>query len=329
MPKMSGAELLQKVVELYPHIIRIILSGHSDQEMILKATRTAHQFITKPCKPEVIVQKIRKAIDLRKSLHSEELASLVNGVKNLPAIPALYLKLEHELKSNGASIKAIGKIISEDMTMSAKILQLVNSAFFGLRYNISDPVQAVSLLGINVVKSLVLYIKIFSDSMQINSEYISIDDTSRHSLLVAQAAEKIYLAETNDKLLSKEAFVAGMLHDIGKLIIIQVPNYDKLISVEINTNGCSLEEAEYKCFGVSHAEVGAYLLGIWNIPDHLVEAVAFHHNKFDDNMVSIANVVRYSNYYINMNSVKENKVPEKLLEIPFTKWKELLDEICN
>jgi putative nucleotidyltransferase with HDIG domain len=184
-----------------------------------------------------------------------------------------------EIQSPDTSLKKVGYIISQDVSMSAKILQLVNSAFFGLPQKITNPQQAAVYLGIDTLKTLILSVNVFSSFTEdAESCGFSLADLQKHSVMVGRLARDIAFAEMADKEVAEEAMIAGILHDIGKLILLKVPRQYKKVMDFIEKSGCDQVEAEYAVMKTSHAELGAYLLGLWGIPDIIVEAVAFHHN---------------------------------------------------
>jgi putative nucleotidyltransferase with HDIG domain len=279
MPKMDGIELLNIVMKRYPEIVRIILSGYSDREMIMRSVKSAHKFLVKPCSAETMKYTIERAYKLQDLLRSETLRKIVARIRKLPSLPKLYSLIVAEMQSEEASLKKVGYIISQDISMSAKILQLVNSAFFGLPQKIADPQQAAVYLGIDTLKALVLSIHVFSSFTE-DSEFFwfSLADLQKRSIMVGRLARDIARAEKADAKVVEEALVSGILHDIGRLIMLKIPEQCRMIMDFIERTGCDLVEAEYAVMKASHAELGAYLLGLWGIPDNVVEAVAFHHN---------------------------------------------------
>ncbi len=279
MPGMSGAELLTKVMELYPQTIRIILSGHADREMILKSVKTAHQYLSKPCDADVLKSTILRACSLRDKMSNDVMKQLVSRMESLPSLPTLYNEIMEELQSPDSSMKNVGKIIEKDIGMSAKILQLVNSAFFGLPRQVSSPSQAVSLLGLEVVKSLVLSVQVFSQFDKTKLKNLSLDSLWNHSEAVGHYSKKIYEMESEDKNFISYSLIAGFLHDIGKLIFMInfSEEYDEMIA-KANVEDILLSEIENDYFGVNHGELGAYLLSLWGLPDLVVEAIAHHHH---------------------------------------------------
>jgi HD-like signal output (HDOD) protein len=224
---------------------------------------------------EKIYDAVERACRLRDMLSAPELLRIITGIKTLPSVPRLYNQLLEQLQSETTSSQDVGNIIAQDAAMTAKILQLVNSAFFGISDNISSPQKAVTILGINTIKSLVLGIQVFSEYQGLRNLPVSVDVIWKHSLYVSNLA---FMIARNLNLSSKEredARVSGVLHDVGMLLGFQIPGYFQ--HVRFTKYGQSVIETEYQFLGTSHAEMGGYLLGIWGLPNTIVEAVTFHH----------------------------------------------------
>jgi DNA-binding NtrC family response regulator len=148
MPGMDGAQLLNEVRERFPQTVRMVLSGQCDREAILNSVGPTHQYLSKPCDAEQLRSKIGQAFALRDLLENPVVQKVVSQLKDIPSLPALYQQILEELRSRDPSPAKVGKLIAKDMGMTAKTLQLVNSAFFGLRCHVSNPVQAANLLGL-------------------------------------------------------------------------------------------------------------------------------------------------------------------------------------
>lgn len=278
MPGMTGAELLVEVMKHYPETIRIVLSGHADQDLIMKSVAVAHQYLAKPCDAETFKATVMRATQLRALLADANLKHLVSQMGRLPSVPSLYLELKQELQSPEASIHKISRIISRDPAMTAKILQLSNSAFFARRREISDPVDAVSYLGLDCIQHLFLSVQAFSQFESAECSGLSIDGLWQHSVAVATLSKKISKMEHADQRVTEASFTAGLLHDIGKLLLAsRLPNNYREAVARSQTQKVPLWQAEGEAMCASHAEVGAYLLGLWNLPEPIVEAVAYHH----------------------------------------------------
>ncbi len=219
MPGMNGAELLEVVQRDYPDTIRLILSGQAETESVMKALGVSHQFLSKPCDAEVLQGTISRAFALRNLAGSEPVKALVARINKLPTLPSSYQKLVDILKSPNSSIEDVAEVISTDPAMTARLLKLVNSAYFGLQKPVADVARAGALLGLDRIMALVLGQGIFSDCEAPKVEGFSMEALWQHSVSTAAAAHRIAVAENMDRDVVTSAFLAGMLHDIGKLVL--------------------------------------------------------------------------------------------------------------
>jgi HD-like signal output (HDOD) protein/ActR/RegA family two-component response regulator len=278
MPGMNGAQLLTEVLKESPRTARIILSGYAEQEAVAKCVGAAHQFLLKPCDVMTLRSTLSRVLALDVFLENERLKSLVAQMGSLPSVPSLYFKIIQELQSPGATVDGIGEIIAMDPAMTAKLLQLVNSAFFGISRKISNISEAVQFLGVNTVRSLALTIHAFSCFQTNAFPEFSFDRLWNHSMTVGTFAKKITQAETADRAMIDESFIAGLLHDVGKLMLAaNLASQYKEAFAMARERKIPLIDAEHAVFGATHADVGAYLLGLWGLPIPIVEAVALHH----------------------------------------------------
>jgi putative nucleotidyltransferase with HDIG domain len=275
----NGLDFLSTVREKHPQSVRIILSGYASQDVILQSVNIAHQYLAKPCDDETLKETIGRAFMMKELLDDDALKQVVSKIDSLPSVPSLYLELVEELKSENASIDKIGKIISNDMGLTAKILKLVNSSFFGLRQHITNPARAVSLLGIDLIKAIVLTAGTLEKFQHLKYPGFSIEQMWEHAMRSAVFAKII--AKNDAKLQRKDvdtAFMAALLHDIGKLLIAaHMPTRFAEILALVRQQGRNMNDAEMDIIGTSHAAVGAYLLGLWGLPDQIINAAAFHH----------------------------------------------------
>jgi HD-like signal output (HDOD) protein len=279
MPGMDGADFLAIVMKKYPKIVRFILSGHSDRELIMKSIGSTHQFLTKPCDAETLKNAVSRALALRTLLTDDTMKELVSHMKTLPSLPTLYLELIRALQLPETTMTRIGEIISKDVGMTAKILQLVNSSFFGLSRHVSTAEHAAKLLGAEIIKAVVLSVQIFSRFENSPQSGLDLDVLINHSLCVGSFAQKISQGQGQHPKIVDNAFIAGMLHDAGKLILAEnLPQKYSQAMALARTKHLMAWEAEREIFGATHAEVGAYLIGLWGLPDNIVEALAFHHS---------------------------------------------------
>jgi putative nucleotidyltransferase with HDIG domain len=258
------------------------MSGYADSEQIAQCLGATHQFIAKPFELSLLRSTITRVCSLDSCLLDERLKILVAQLRTLPSLPSLYFRIMEALASPDSSLDQVGEIIASDPSMTAKILQLVNSAFFGIARRISNPSEAVQFLGVGRVRSLVLSLHVFSCFDQANVKNFSIEKVWKHSMSTGLVAQKIARLQKLDRNGADEAYVAGMLHDIGKVMLAaSLPDqYSKAVELSVEQQ-IPLCDAEREVFGVTHAQVGAYLLGLWGLPISIVEAVAFHHEPLD------------------------------------------------
>ncbi|MBI5524359.1 MAG: HDOD domain-containing protein [Desulfarculus sp.] len=277
MPGMDGVALLSQVRQLYPHMARIILSGHSDQEVVMKSVRLAHQYLAKPCDHEKLQKVLQQAASMRQFLVQDNLISLVTQIEALPSMPATHTRLLEALDAEDGSLEKIGQLISQDMGMTALMLKLVNSAFFGLQRHIASPQQAVALLGLEIIRGLVLSQGLFNALEPQQFPGMSFQELWRHSLAVGAYAKTIVQLEGEDQTLVDNAFIAGMLHDVGKLVLATVARKEYIQVIQaVRQQDRLVAAVELEVLGTSHARAGAYLMGLWGLSEEIVVAVALH-----------------------------------------------------
>jgi putative nucleotidyltransferase with HDIG domain len=276
MPEMDGAMLLEIVRERYPSVFRIILSGYTELNASLRAVSVAHQFLSKPCDPGSLRDAISRSTSLREVLDSRMLISLVGSLRDLPPLPNVFTELKLALTDPLCSVDRISKIVEQDVGLTAKLLQLANSAFFGASRNITDVKSAVTRLGVSVLQDLVLSVAVFRAFTA--NEYISrdfIEDIHRHAQLTARIASGM----TRNMPSSSACTLAALLHDIGKLVIAErLPAHLARARSQAEEEHKPLYQVEESLIQISHAEIGAYLLSMWGFPTSIVEAIAHHHH---------------------------------------------------
>jgi putative nucleotidyltransferase with HDIG domain len=234
--------------------------------------------LAKPCDTAELKKRLTRAFAVRGLLKNPELQGVVSRLQSLPSLPSLFVEVTHELDSKDPSLPRIARLVSEDMAMTAKILQLVNSAFFGLRCRISSPMQAVQMLGLDTLRALVLTTHVFEEFRTRSLGEAEISYLWEHSLAVAAFAKHIAAFEKADRQLVEDCFTAGLLHDAGKLILASaMENKYQHVLDAMRKSGQKMIAAELEILGCSHAEVAAYLLGLWGLPEAVIDGVAWHH----------------------------------------------------
>jgi putative nucleotidyltransferase with HDIG domain len=276
MPGIDGAALLDAVREKYPGMLRVILSGYTELEASFRAVPVAHQFLLKPCDPDALRLAIERATSLIQALNSKMLTGLVGSLQDLPSVPRAFAELRDALADPETSIDRLVQIVEKDVAITAKVLQLVNSAFFGVTREVSDIRTAVSYLGISILQNLVLSLEAFRCFQPKKAiPGFSLDQFHDHAQLTARIAG----AAPGKGKANGMAVGAALLHDIGKLVIAErAPEHLARAIQGAQQDKRPLYAIEEELIGVSHAEVGAYLLSLWGLPYPLVEAVAHHHH---------------------------------------------------
>ncbi len=277
MPRMDGAELLHEVMIRHPATVRMILSGQCDRQGVLKSVGPTHQFVTKPCDPERLKTTIAGICWLRDQLPDEQMRRVVSRVQSVPSWRPTYEEFVAVLESPTASVHRLGRIVASDVGLSAKMLQLVNSGFFGTPQCVFDPARAVTLLGVDALRELLHStdaILPFDASEEFDS---SLHLLGTHTLAVSMAARAIAASETDDTMVVNGAHLAGLLHDVGIPVLAgECPGrYVEAIHLA-NREQISLKQAEKAVFKATRDDVGAYLMGLWGIPEPVVTAIAFH-----------------------------------------------------
>jgi len=281
MPGMTGAQLLNEIFRLYPSTFRVILTGFVEQERVMESVGTAHQILSKPFQLDVLKELLSRAASLKQRLQSRRARLIIAQTGCVPSVPDVYFKILDALQEPDCPVERIADIAANDPGLTSKLLQLVNSAFFGFGSTVSAPREAVMLLGTGTIRSLALTCGLFSAFSPEISRELDLQEIWAHSWRVARAAERIARSERSDTVVIEQAFTAGLLHDLGKLIFANALHSEYVSAVQsAAAESRPLSELENEKFEATHAEVGACLLQLWGLPTPLVEAV-LHHEQPD------------------------------------------------
>lgn len=275
MPGMNGVQLLEHARAESPKTIRLVLSGHTDKDLALQCVGVAHQFLAKPCDAEHLRNTIARVTGMGFAVQSEKLMKIVGRLDRLPSLPDIYSRLVTLLNDPAISTQAIGALISRDIALTAHLLKIVNSAFFGLAQRVNQPSEAVAYLGLDTLKAVVLAAGIFEKWSVDPASGFCMETAAEHGQKVGAIARMIAEVEGVPRAVVDECFIAGLLHDVGKLVLAcNLPrNY-----VRRAAEKSDLLADETEVFGASHAAVGGYLMGLWGLPNAVVEATRLHHS---------------------------------------------------
>ncbi len=276
-------EILQALKMEFPHIVRILLAETWSQQLVLMTNDIVHLILEKKYLEENLNDLFIKANKLKDLLQNKELVKIINSFDSLPVLQPLYMELLHNIQKSDASLKKIGELIEGDISLSTRVLQVANMAVFSHLGRISSVKQAVVFLGLNVLRALILYIQVFSFDSSTSHFYKYLKQLEKHCLKVAETSKAIAIDYKVNRMMQDDCFTAGLLHDIGKLVILtKMENWKQTIEYA-KENDIPVWQAENAILGTSHAEIGAYLLGVWGFPTEIIDAVAYHHKPRNSN----------------------------------------------
>ena len=277
MTGMNGIELLAKVRDLHPQTSRVIISGFIDQAVAAESLNCTHQFIAKPFDAKLLRSTLSRIISLDAYLRDEKLRGLVGKMRALPSFPTVHLEIMQEIESPTSSIQRIAEIVSRDPAITAKVLQVANSAAFGMPERTHDTGAAVQLLGLSTVRSLALSAQVYAQFAPSHLKPFSAEALWTHLMKCGHLARTILLRDHAEVAEMEDAFTAGMLHDIGQLMLADSLPEEFAEALNLaEMEQMPLYAAELEVFGATHAGLAGYLLGLWGLPAGIVEAVAFH-----------------------------------------------------
>jgi len=313
MPGMDGAQLLSQVMRLYPGAVRIILSGQAEHESIVRATRAAHRYLSKPCDALELKAAITRTTDLRSILSDDRLAAIVGSVEALPSPPKTYQALLAALRDPAARLETIIDIIEGDAAMASKVVKLANSGFFGIRNPVQTIARAVGLVGFDAISTLVLGQHLFGTDRPVAFPGFALDRLSRHSFEVAAWARAVALHEGFSSALADAAFLAGLLHDVGQLVF---ATRSPPTRASEHTTWVSQTREQLKAH---HAEVGGYLLGLWGFTDAIVEAIVYHHtpSRAGETRLGLSGLVHIADLLDHASQPAEEDTGERSADVGY------------
>lgn len=279
MPGMDGADLLHQLQDKIPDTARIILSGYSEDDAILRTVGPAQRYLSKPCDDEVLFEALEQMLGIRSLLAKADIRSIVGGIDALASPPDTYTRLVQAFDDPKTGNDQIVAIVSSDIALTAEVLKMTNSAYFALPNKITSISHAVRMIGADTLKSLAIFIGLFKSFDGPDAVVGRMKTLCRRSQQMGIAAALIGEYEKLGKDACQLLPSVGMMSHIGSLILYLYyhARMDKVIA-RVEKEGISIVEAERDEFGAAHPEIGAYLLGLWGFPESLTNAVAHHHD---------------------------------------------------
>lgn len=330
MPGIDGAALLSIVRDRWPSVVRITLSGESSSGSWMKVIPLAHRFLAKPCPADLLRNTVVRACELRSLLENDELRAIATGLRGIPSLPRLYLDIVRELEKPEPSMTMVASIVSKDVGMTVRLMQVANSPIFGRHWPAANVNQAVIVLGANLTRNLVLTVGLFTGFTPDAEIRFGLRQLWNHCRRTAEMARTIVEDWNAEPRMAQEAATSGFLHEVGKLVYAaSVPDRYAAVRRRAGKSEKDLLAAELEEFGATHATIGAYVLGLWELPQTVIEAVAWHHfdGKTDFVEPSALAAVQIADELID--AIDEDREPElepfAKLGTPdqFTNWRQL------
>lgn len=294
MPEMLGTEMLEQIRQIAPHTVRLIISGHASRTDDLAA---AHQYLTKPFDNQSLSKTIRDAILAQESLSNTDLASLVASLRSFPVLPAVYARLVRELDKETTPNEIIINLLNDDPAILSRVIQVANSPLFRGRVPVLQASEALFQLGTRLVSSLIVSLHVFEERQGLCFPEVPLDGLWHHSLDTARIAQTLCRLKLSEEAASA-AFFAGLVHDLGRLILIenQPEKYHQVCAIARESNS-SLSIAEKEVFGIEHTALAAFMLRLWGLESTIVEAVLHCESDPDRSSFSVTSALYLANIW--------------------------------
>ncbi|MGB0678687.1 MAG: HDOD domain-containing protein [Polyangiales bacterium] len=295
MPGMDGAELLRQARKAFPSVVRVVLSGHTEQKAAQQAMPLAHEFLSKPCHFDALIATIQRALRLSKRFTDKALQHALGTVDSLPARPKVHQRL-CQLIEGEASIHEVAALIASELAICARVMHVANTAFYARGRAVRDVHDAVSLLGLKTTSAIALAVETFA-KLRV-STYFDVDALHTHSDLVGQLAAQLVPQED-----APEAMLGGLLHDIGSLLIaVYFPDKGKRAQRQAERDKLDLAVAETHTLGFAHTDIGGYLLRLWHLNEDMATAVEQHHSVGIEARTTVSLAIFAADYYLHSDT---------------------------
>jgi HD-like signal output (HDOD) protein len=317
LPEGTGADLLDNIRGTHPAAIRFLAASEDKKQRAIGHVTGGAQFLAKPFDLSTLKNTVERRLAADLYIVNNSMRELVGRIRAFPTIPSLYLEVVNALNSPDATTGEVGAIVAKDMAMTTQLLQMLNSALFSLPRTVTDPSEAVGLLGFETVKSLVMSVKLRNQYDKIKPVYFSIDAVWRHSTVVARLAKELALLETGDSTVAASAFTAGLLHDLGKIIL--ATNFDGQYHgahAIARKNQAPLCDVESDIFGADHGQIAGYLLSLWGMPAEVIQATAWHHRpgRSTDKSFCALTAIHVANALEHENNPDPDGLPVSMID---------------
>jgi len=302
-------DLLSIIAKKYPHIVRILLIDKFSQDIVIMVNKLVHLILEKKILESGIGDLLTKANGLRILLKDTQLVKVVNTFQHIPELKSEHIELLHHLQSSDSSMKKIGEMIERDMALSAKVLQTVNLSVYAYSGQNTNIKQAVVYLGVNVIRALIIHMQVFQLKTKNRSVLKYLHTIEKHSLRLASLAKELAEIFKMDQTAQNDIFVAGLLHDIGKFVLLLETDVWSNIEKLMTEKGMISFVAEEEVVLTSHEAIGAYLLITWGFPLSIVDAVAYHHkpSQYESKQLSNVAIVHIADAMLNGDILRDEE----------------------
>ncbi len=282
MPEFDGLRVLKLFKQASPDTIRVALSGYASTRSITEAVskNLAKQYFYKPWKNEELIEYIRKMFLLEEKLKNVNLFEVVHKFEKIKTIPRLFSEVSMAIQKDD-SIEEISEMIEKDPAIAANILRIANSAFYAARTG--NLQQAIMYIGLNNLKQIILTYEISNFKIKYFEKSASIWS---HSTQTNKVFQEIYEKHFNKKIPSVIG-TAGLMHDIGKIIMLQIfgmSYFDKVLQSKDNTDALLAHEIEH--YEIDHSTLGGYFLNWWAFPLDIIEMTMYHHDPGNPDIIN-------------------------------------------
>ncbi len=274
---MDGGALLHRVREQQPGIVRILMAETAQAEQAEQVEGDLHRLLPEPVVPRALISMVESLDTEDDEASARAIRAAVGGLGHLPSLPSLYAELVALLERDEAGMKEVARIVHKDLGIASQVLKLANSAHFSAGRAVADLDMAVALLGVDSLRSLVLFRGVIAECPSARPAGLDLEQLWFHSFKVAVGTRKLALLDGSPTL-GDVAFSVGLLHDLGLLVFALDPagRYQATLE-QARTSRIPLAVLEHESYGMDHAQLGAHLLNLWGLPAAFSKAVREHH----------------------------------------------------
>lgn len=334
-PLCDGISLLSHIRDQRPETVRVIIGDAAGSEGSLRALKVVHRALPEAVEGDQLVETIHRTLLMRDYISQPQLRALLGKVGQLPAVPSVYADLTRRLADPAVSVFELGELVAEDTALAVQVLRLANSAYFGRGQVVTSITDAAARLGTRLLRSLVLTAEVYGRLPVSPAVAAKIEDLQRHASLVARIASSLDpRAAWKD-----DAFTAGLVHDVGKLLLLsRLPELAAEIEREATDSYRLEHEVELEKLGAHHGTLGACLLGMWGLPSTVIEAVNGHHDialevphAFNAvRAVALADRLAHSVTDNEEMKMRSDPLPMAIITDPrWAWWREMAEQIAN